>query len=165
MATSLTRFKGGRELQEALNKLPAQIERNIVRSGIRQGANVIRDAARENVPVDSGDLKKSIRVSTRSRRGQVRATVTAGGGDAFYAHMVEFGTKPHDIKARKGGVLSFGGIFAKSIKHPGQAPQPFMRKAIDENTDKAIRAVGEQIRKRLTKEGLNAPPPLEIDED
>lgn len=191
MATSITKFKGGKELQDMLNTLPARIERNIIRSAIRQGAKVIEEEAKRRVPVNSGDLRDSIRVSTRSRRGQAIATIKAGDENAFYAHMVEFGTAPHWITIEEGarlkrmtrrGLRSFGiktlnqmagrgslvigtNFIGASVAHPGARAKPFMRPAIDEKQDEAIRAVGEQIRKRLTKEGLNAPPPLEIDED
>lgn len=189
--TTLTRFKGGKELQDMLNTLPAKLERNIMRSALRAGAAVIRDAAREKIDDDTGELAKSVRVSTRAKRGEVSATVKAGNKKAFYAHMVEFGTAPHLVevrdedrptrKTRKGeksvsigtmnrmikrGSLQIGENFVgPAVMHPGAKPKPFMRPAIDEKQSEAIRAVGEQIRKRLTKEGLNAPGGLEVDDE
>lgn len=191
MATTLTKFKGGKELQDLLNTLPAKMERNVMRSALRAGAAVIRDAARENINDDTGALSKSVRVSTRARRGEVTATVKAGNKKAFYAHMVEFGTAPHLIEARdedrptrktrkgekkvsigtmnrmiKQGSLKIGENFiGPVVMHPGAAPKPFMRPAIDQKQDEAVRAVGEQIRKRLTKAGINAPAGLELDEE
>lgn len=191
MAATLTKFKGGKELQNMLNTLPAKIERNIMRSALRAGAAVIRDAARENINDDTGALSKSVRVSTRARRGEVTATVKAGNKKAFYAHMVEFGTAPHLIevrdedrptrKTRKGekkvsigtmnrmikqGSLKIGENFiGPVVMHPGAAQKPFMRPAIDQKQDEAVRAVGEQIRKRLNKAGINAPAGLEVDEE
>jgi len=188
MATSLTKFKGGRELQAFLNTLPAKVEKNIMRSALRQGANVIKDEAKAQVPVDQGDLEKSIRVSTRSRRGEVKAIVKT---DDYKAKWVEFGTAPHFIsvkesakptrKTRRGartvsvgtvnkmvknGSLVIGGDFVgESVAHPGARPNPFMRPAIDSKTNEAIVAVGSQIRKRLTKEGLNVPDALGVDDE
>jgi len=184
----LSKIKGGKELQDLLNTLPVKIERNIMRSALRAGAGVIRDAARKNVNSDTGTLAKSIRVSTRSRRGEVTATVKA---DAFYAHMVEFGTLAHWISVRdearpsrmtrRGrkthsigtlnkmahrGSLKIGGNFVgESVEHPGATPHPFMRPALDENQAAAIRAVGEQIRARLTKQGLDTPAGLGVDDE
>lgn len=160
MAT-ITRFKGGAELQKALNQLPAKLERNVMRSALRQGANVIRDEARSNVPVKTGALKKSIKVSTRARRGQVTATLKAGGKDAFYAHMVEYGTAPHDIAVKSKKVLVFeDGGKATRARHPGISPKPFMRPAVDDKADEAVQAVANQVRKTLsTKHGINVPLP------
>ena len=165
MATSLTKFKGGKELQDMLNTLPAKIERNIMRSALRQGANIIRDAARANINDRTGALGKSVRVKTGARRGEVKATIEAGSKEAYYAHMVEFGTQAHEIKAAEGSALNVAGKPVAKVDHPGAAPHPFMRPAIDEKQGEAIRAVGEQIRKRLTKEGINTPDGLEVDDE
>lgn len=188
MATTLKKLTGGPELQQFLNTLPAKIERNIMRSALRAGANVIKSAAQEEAPKDDGFLRESIRVSTRVRRGEVSAKVAAR---AYYAHMIEFGVAPHWIsvnekarptrKTRRGpravsvrtlnrmakrGSLVIGENFVgESVHHPGFTEKPFMRPAIDKNQDAVIRAVGEQIRKRLTKEGINAPDSLEVDDE
>jgi HK97 gp10 family phage protein len=160
----ITRFKGGKELQEALNQLPAKIERNVMRSALRQGANVILNQARQNVPVDDSDLKKSINVSTRARGGKATATLRAGDEKAFYAHFIEYGVKPHKIKARRRKTLAFevddGMAFPKTVNHPGARAQPFMRNALDDKSDEAIAAVAAQIRKVLsTKHGIDVPIP------
>ena len=164
MATTLTKFKGGKELQDYLNQLPAKIERNVMRSALRQGANVIRAEAQATVPVGKGDLRKSIKVKTRSKRGQVSATIETKD---FKAHWIEFGTQPHEIKPSKtGGVLAFGDTIAKSVNHPGTQPQPFMQPAVDSKTSEAVLAVGEQIRKVLaTKHGINTPAGLEVGDE
>lgn len=167
MATTLTKFKGGAELQAMLNTLPAKIEKNILRSALRQGANVMKDAAKAqltaNGNVETGELLKSIKVKTRTKRGQVTATIETGDRKA---HWIEFGTEPHEITPRKpGGALSFGDTTVQSVQHPGTKPQPFMQPAVDSKTNEAILAIGEQIRKRLTKEGINTPAGLEIDDE
>lgn len=139
-----------------LDSLPQKLEANIMRSALRQGAKVLAEEAKRNVPVMDGDLRDSIRVSTRSRRGVVSATVKAGNKKAWYWRFVEFGTAAHNIAGKKGGFLSFGGLFRKSVAHPGAQAKPFMRPALDSKANDAIQAVGEQIRKRLTKQGLDA---------
>jgi HK97 gp10 family phage protein len=119
MANEQFAVKGLAELNKFLTEFPAKLEQNALRGGLRAGANVFRDEARRLVPVDSEALRRSIKVSTGSKRGLVKATVRAGdmkakkvitklpgGGvkvryqNAFYAHWVEFGTKKHLIKVR-----------------------------------------------------------------
>jgi HK97 gp10 family phage protein len=130
-----------------------------MRGALRAGAKVIEAEAKANVPVKSGVLRDSIRVSARLKGRTVTASIKAGGktksGDAFYAKFVEFGTAAHAIKGRNGGWLSFGGLFAKSIQHPGMQAKPFMRPALDAKASDAVVAVGNYIKKRLTKQGLN----------
>lgn len=140
------------ELDKLLKELPAKIEGRIMRGAMRAGAKVFADRAKQMVPVKSGQLRDSIKVSTRSRRGRVSATVRAGGKTAFYAHMVEFGTARHFIKPRKRKSLFFAGIAREVVDHPGSAPKPFMRPALDGGQVEAVNAAADYIRKRLAKE-------------
>jgi len=154
--TQFKNVKGFKELQKMLDTLPPRMEANIMRSALRSGAKVIMDEARANVPVADGDLRDSLRVSTRLRKGVVTATVKAGNRKAWYWRFVEFGTAAHTVSGKKGGFLSFGGIFKRSVHHPGAKAKPFMRPALDSKADAALKAVGQQIKRRLTRQGLNA---------
>ncbi len=44
------RLSGGPELLALLDQLPKNLERNIIRGGLRAGAKVIQQQARANVP-------------------------------------------------------------------------------------------------------------------
>jgi HK97 gp10 family phage protein len=164
----LVNIKGGAELQQFLNQLPAKVERNIMRSALRAGAKVIEQEAMSNLfdagAIDSGDLARSLRVETEARRGRVKASVKAGDRKAWYWRFVEFGTAAHTIKGKNGKRLYFDGIFARSVVHPGARAKPFMRPALDSKHAEAIRAVGRKIGQRLTKHGINNAPALEVDE-
>lgn len=140
------------ELDRLLKELPAKIEGNIMRGAVRAGAKVMEARAKELVPVDDGDLRDSIKVSTKSKRGRVSATVRAGGKKAFYAHMVEFGTARHFIKPRKRKSLFFAGLAREVVDHPGASPKPFMRPALDSGQAEAVNAAADYIRKRLAKD-------------
>lgn len=153
---------GGRELANFLQQLPVKVEKNILRAALRAGGIVFREEARDNVPVEDGDLKASIRVTTRMKRGTIYASVKAGGRRAPHWHWVEFGTKPHKIKAKKQAALAFGGKIARTVDHPGARPKPYMRPALDAKSSAAIAAVAAKIRERLTKEGINVPAPEPI---
>lgn len=175
MANSDFKIKGVEKLNEFLKTLPAKVQNNISRGMLRSAAKPILQAAKQNCPVGepsetgkikyklyAGALRDSIRVSARidNRSGQVIASIKAGGkvkrtgADVFYAHMSEFGTKPH--------ALSKSG----EINHPGTSPRPFMRPAIDSEAQNAVLAAAEYVRKRLsTKHGLDtADINIEVDE-
>jgi hypothetical protein len=53
-----------------------------------------------------------------------------------YSLVVHQGSRPHLIQAKPGGVLAFpiGGqtVFATSVHHPGTAPRPFLRLALEQ---------------------------------
>jgi len=148
--------KGLAELQKFMDTLPPKLEANVMRSALRAGTKLIKESAVQNAPVKSGRLRDSIRITTRSRGGRVSAFVKAGGKKAFYAKWIEFGTAAHDIVAKAGKNLFFGGIFAEKVRHPGSAPKPFLRPALDAQSSAAIAAAGNYIKSRLeTKHGID----------
>lgn len=147
-----TFIAGLAELDKILKTLPAKIEARVLRGAVRAGAKQFEEEAKSLVPVRSGDLRKSIRVTTRSRRGEVKATVTAGNKEAFYAYMVEFGTSQHFIKPKNRKSLFFAGLAKETVDHPGATPKPFMRPALDRGERPAIDAAVAYIRRRLPKE-------------
>lgn len=146
-------IKGAAALSKALSELPYKLEARILRGAVRAGAKPVLDEAQERVPVKKGRLKDTLRISTKAKRGQVKASVVAGDkkkGGVYYAHMVEGGTKAHKIKARKKS-LSIGGVFARSVNHPGSKPRPFMGPALKTKVQETLTAVGAYIQKRLDK--------------
>ncbi len=147
---------GGRELQDMLNTLAPKLEKNILRGALRSGAKIVLEEAKNNVPIKSGELRSSLRISTNSKKGRVTASVKSGNKKVWYSRLVEFGTAAHTISG-KNGSLNFSGIFAKSVDHPGARAKPFLRPAIDAKANDAIKEVGAYIGKRLTKQGLNSP--------
>ena len=153
MASSVE-IRGLAELHKTLQELPAKIERNVLRGGLRAGAKVMESAAKAQVPVKHGDLRSSIRVSMRtsSKTGTVRAQIKAGNKKAWYAHLVEFGTARHWIKPKSRKSLFFAGLAKEVIDHPGARPKPFMRPAFDGKWRAAIDAMADYIRTRLPKE-------------
>lgn len=169
--------KGLKELGEFLKTLEPKLRNNVMRAALRQGANVIKEAVLQNVPVappntenarlygaHAGSLRDSVRVGSRVRRdGKVVSYVRAGGKkDVYYAHMVEFGTRPHKI-GKVGRMLWINGRWVYApVNHPGSRPRPFMRPAADSTAQTATVAVGNKIKSILeTKHGLDTPVSIE----
>lgn len=159
------------QLQKFLDALPQKVEQNILRGALRAAANVVKAEAVANVPVDSGTLKAGLKVSTRSRRGLITASVKATGKHAHIAPWIEFGTRAHKIHAKDAKTLSLrpnsrassgyasrwtAHNFLEFVEHPGTKPRPFMRPALDSQAGNAVVAAGNYIKKRLaTKHGLD----------
>lgn len=168
------RVKGLSELNKFLQQLPAQLEANILRGALREGAKVVEADAKARVPEDTGRLKESIRVSTRLKKGRVVASIYAGGRSgakkvmprkggglrvgyelAFYAMWVEYGTAAHKILPRKpGGFLSIGGNFVRGVEHPGTKPRPYMRPALEAKAQEAVLAAANYMKQRLSSKRL-----------
>lgn len=152
--------KGLKELQAFLDQLPAKIEANVMRAALRAGAKVVLAEAQANLAsngsVNTGTLSAGLKVSTGSRRGVVRAVVKTSGKHAFLANWVEHGTAAHFIKPKKAKSLFIAGLLRNGVNHPGAKPKPFLRPALDSQSQAALLAVGEAIKKRLNKQGLDA---------
>ena len=146
------------DLWAAMQDIPVKIETNILRGGLRAGAIPIQQEARRMVNNVSGDLAKSIRVTTKVKRGTVYSLVIAGKHkkptDPYYAHMVEFGTAAHWIRPKKlGGALFWKGHpLAKGVEHPGAQKKPFMRPAMDSKSQQALEAMADYMAERLPNE-------------
>jgi HK97 gp10 family phage protein len=162
---------GLKELEQNLKRLPDEIALKVLASAVFAGAAVVRDEAKRLCPVETGNLRNSIRIK-RKKRATRNATVVyqVGPGrskkqngkysvNGYYGHLVEFGTAPHIIKATKGKKLEMRpnvraskgaakrwvNTYADVVKHPGAPAKPFLRPAFDASTNRVIEA----MRKRL----------------
>lgn len=154
---------GGDAIAKALADFPVKMEVALMRGGLRAGAVVIADEARSRLvshgSVQTGALRDSIRVRTGKKRGNtVYAYVTAGSRKSkdspWYAHLVEYGVKPHVIIAGGGtksgkALAAMGRILGEKVDHPGAPPKPFMRPALDSKTQPAIDAVANYLKNRI----------------
>ncbi len=142
MAT--VQISGLRELGEAMKTLRADVAGKVARQAVAAGAGIVRKAARQGAPVDSGNLQAAIVMKRERqtrlteeyivapRKGKTRDVKAAKRGegrlgkDAYYAHMVEFGT----------------------VKMPAQ---PFLRPALENNTQAATDAIARRLKQRIEK--------------
>lgn len=174
------RLEGLDDLQKALEQIEKQSTRvTVTRRALARAAEPMRAKAAQYAPIDDGDLSDGIKISVRATgevgRAAYAATMRETGGDRdaslaamrtarrtfkavnppailymgpirelFYAKFVEFGTKPRIN----------GGRFA-GTKHPGTAPDPFMRPAFDAEAqatiDRLAPLIWEEIKKNAAR--------------
>ena len=139
-------------IRQRLSGLSQRLRTNIMRGGMRAAVAVIRKLAREEAPRGrTGNLRRSIRVSTRSfRDGTVTGTIKAGGPVAFYANIVEVGAQPHSISVTRANALALGPrTFVKAVDHPGFAGRGYMRKAAEQGERAASAAFEQYVQQRV----------------
>ncbi|PRP71501.1 hypothetical protein BUE93_05745 [Chromobacterium amazonense] len=136
----------------ALDGVPRNLQRKVLRRGLRKGAALVRDEARRIVRRKSGVLAKSIVVASSRGSGQRGAVAYKVGlrSRAWYGRFVEFG----HVKRGRGQKIA-GGERRRSatrevLKGAGQfvPPYPFMRPAAEKLPD-ALNAVGDEVRGAL----------------
>lgn len=127
MASSV-KVTGLRELNDVLSKLAPNVQKRVAGNAIRAGARLVATDAKRRVPVDTGQLKRSIVVrAAKGVRTGVGAVVAILRPRSRIAHLIEFGTSK-------------------------TAAQPFLRPALDSQAQPAIRKVGEILRKGVERE-------------
>ena len=136
------KVEGLEQCLDALKRVGMSMADPQVEKVLLGGVQIFRDEARRRAPVGAtGTLKRSI----RSRIGKPRMGV---GPTAFTAidrkvarhgHLVEEGTRPHEVFSKKGRVLryffgsKFGGgaaVFSRRFRHPGSKANPFFANAV-----------------------------------
>lgn len=152
----LTGFK---ELEQELDKLGASVAKRLGKAALRDGAKEIVLEAKRNLLAKTtkrtGNLEKSIGVVTG--KGKYSANVlittrTTGKFKGAHGHLIEFGTKPHDIKPRKKRWLKLGNLFLKLIKHPGSKALPFLGPALESKAEATIDRTGRKLWQLIEKE-------------
>jgi len=116
------------ELQREMQKLTARLGKKTITSAMRSGAGVILKEAKQLVPEKTGALKKSLKIR---QRGTFEGLEVSVGSSWPSAHLVEFGTQPHMVGARK---------------HPGAKPKPFLRPAFRNKHSEALSKIKNRLR-------------------
>lgn len=155
MASQLVKFQGIPEINQVLDALPKRVGGKFLRGILNKNAKALVVAAKRlasNADV-TGDTTKSIGV-LQGKGSERNASVTVGprrgsGFKGHTAHLQEYGTAPHRITAKPGKLLAWNGKFATSVMHPGTAPQPFMRPAVDATFPQLVEGIRRDLRLAL----------------
>lgn len=133
------------------------VQRKIMRNGLKAGASIVNKAAKANAKQINNTVSKAIGIKTvtNSRKNQVSAIVGVrvekldGQYPSNIDYLLEYGTKPHTIQAKNAKALAFGNAdqrtFPEDVMHPGAAPQPFLRPAMDATQSSAQSAIQQSI--------------------
>lgn len=143
------------QLERALEELGGKAARRVLRKAatkaLKPMVKTARQYLRRNKSKRTGLLAKSLGTKTKTYRksGTVfsamgprsgfEAIITDPSGRQYlanpanYAHLVEFGTRPHG-------------------RHPGARAKPFMRPTFDQHVKSVVRVTSREIGKGIEKE-------------
>jgi HK97 gp10 family phage protein len=122
--------RGQKEIERSFKKLGPKIGKKPIRRGARAGAKIFAAKIKQNSPVLSGQLKKSVKV----RAGKQRANfIQVLARTEFYGVFAEYGT-----------VNSSGNIKQKE--------KPFMRPAYETEKRKANQVTVDTMADEINKE-------------
>ena len=124
-----------------LRELPDEIK-NDVRKVVKNSAFNIERNAKSSASVKTGHLKRSI----STKMGDMEATIHTS--NLKYAPMVEFGTRPHIIRAKNKKALYWKGAShpVKQVRHPGSKAKPYLIPAFEKEKDQFLEKLKEVIK-------------------
>ena len=148
---------GLRGVLSALDKLPAEFRKSAEKAVLRAGGKPILKAAKAKVPVDSGNLKKSLGISVHANRsGWISARV--GPRKGFKSAKSLTGRKRgRATKGKRRTFIERKMADAQEISWyvetgtPHAAAQPFIRPAIDSAAGEVVEAMAAGLDKHLTR--------------
>lgn len=148
-------LEGFKELEELFLFVPDDIAKRVGMNVLKKAAKPVLDQAKANVPVKSGGLRDSLAIAGVKRLKKPVVKVIARRGKGFQGHhafLVELGTKPGIREVREDGNFVFKGKLIKEIDHPGTQKQPFLRPALLDKTNEALKIILEGITSELQKQ-------------
>lgn len=129
MSRTTVRVDGLRQIDQALGELGKTTGRNVLRRVGMARMEPLAEAMRSRAPINAGDLKESIAVSTRNprkNRKQSTVEVHAGPGRHPQAHLREFGGD-------------------------GNPPEPYVRPAWDGGKDELLSGIADDLWSEISK--------------
>jgi HK97 gp10 family phage protein len=151
MANGSAAVLGTQDLERALKQLGIKASQD-KKQLVQGAARIIKEAAIQNAPEQSGNLKEHI-IDEVLAESEDAIEVGVGPdqqGDAFYGLMLEFGADSHTIRKQDKRVLaSPEDIFGTQVEHPGLPARPWLRAAFDENIDRAVAEAAAQVKGSL----------------
>ncbi len=159
MAREVVRIEGLRELEQSLSEVPKATARNVLRRVLMKRAQPIVDTARQLVPVDSGQLRDSIAVSTKlgtkAGKSEFAAAMRAGLGKEAAVQAMR------DARRAAAGQGSFAEVYVGPGRLPHahmvefgtsrMAPRPYLRPAWDAHKGAILEGIKEDFWAEIQK--------------
>ena len=127
-----------------LSGLSNEIEEDVKKVVKNSAFNIEKNAKSnltKNKSVDTGHLRRGITTDIRGLEAIIHTS------NIKYAPMVEFGTKPHIIRAKNKKALYWKGAKhpIKKVNHPGSKAKPYLIPAFNQEKDQFLEKLKEVI--------------------
>lgn len=159
MASGITSSFDNKKLLKALEQFPKNVQKNIMVGATRAAANVIKNQARANVRVDTGNLRKSIKVVKRKskNRNEVKFSVSPMRDKSLNFKGLEKGSYGQKVQELK-NLRKAGGYYAHMLEFgtSKMTAKPFFRPAFESQADESLTATKKYIAERIPKEVAKA---------
>jgi len=157
------------EVDQLLGRLPVELRRSAYERGLRDAAGLVVRRAKELCPPAGypGDkpglkaLRETIGYVLRAYGDIYVAVVGPQRPAGAHGHLVEYGTRQHEIVAGSSRKAATGKkalaradvnvIFGRRVSHPGSRATPFLRPAAEDTRSAQERRLVEAISRAIAK--------------
>lgn len=136
-------IKGLDDVRKALLKLPKQMRKRALDQALRKGGNIVRDVARDLVPVDTGLTRDSIVVRSEKKRYLLDAARLKVGVATKRPKKGEKSNTPYYWR-----FIEFGYVRKDGTHIPAR---PFLSKAFEFSQLAAFNAIKQHLAKSLPR--------------
>lgn len=152
-------LEGASRLDKKLKNISNEMKTHILEKAIGQGTQVVRSEAVLLCPVDSGELRQSIKTSVEASGDDINGITYT---NKEYAAYVEFGTGPKGEESHSGISPEITPSYTQQgwnyknddgewIYTNGQPAQPFMYPALKNNEKKVKKLIKNIVSEELGK--------------
>lgn len=141
-------FEGLDDLKKAFDLLPKQVAIRAASKAVRAGAKPILEAARANVPKDTGNLAKSLAIKVLNQKRDAMEVVALIGPRTKYRRVYNKKREQYNAKLVADG---WYGFLVEYGTHNTKA-QPWLRPAFDANKVAAQQAIVDTIGEAIQAE-------------
>lgn len=143
-------------LLKKLNKLGGNVEETLYKSIQRQG-ELVKGDAKDLCPVDTGDLRQSIKSETKNYKNKITTRVYTNSDHAAY---VEFGTGKVGERTNKNNKVNVSYKQDKWLVNipdvgvrwvEGQPAQPYLYPALKNNEKIVVENIKEDVKKEIER--------------
>lgn len=160
------KVNGYKEAKAILDELPNNMQKKMLLAALRFSTKPALDAAKQNVPVRSGALKKQLKIVRFRDRTAPKSEVDVAVKSVFsrskkkkaineyYGKFIHEGTKDPRTPRKKGRIMVFIGkegekVYASSVK--GIKPTPYLEKAYSQTSERIVAEFGDNLGKAVEK--------------
>ena len=160
------KVNGYKEAKAILDELPNNMQKKMLLAALRFSAKPALDAAKQNVPVRSGALKKQLKIVRFRDRTAPKSEVDVAVKSVFsrskkkkaineyYGKFIHEGTKDPRTPRKKGRIMVFISkdgekVYASSVK--GIKPTPYLEKAYSQTSERIVAEFGDNLGKAVEK--------------
>lgn len=133
---------GAKELREDLKQLKKLLSyKSVMARAARSAFRPVYEAARAKAPVDTGLLRRRIKMRT----------VTPSGGETVVAVGLVLGRYPKSLRGKSRPEARNWAWYERGIPTRGIPPRPFIRPALEDNSEQVVKLFNERLVKEIEK--------------